>query len=321
MYNIVIVGAGQLGSRHLQSMLKSDKALSIHVIDPLDESLEISKQRAEEIELGNIDTVVNYSTNIKSIPESVHTAIVATSSLVRLSVIRSIFENATVKYMVIEKVLFQSLKDYDEAEEILAKHGTQVWVNCPRRMYPTYEELRNLFTDNERLAVSYEGGDWGLACNAIHFIDVISYLNNNYDYVVETDKLTGVNDSKRKGYKEIFGTLMINQNNGTTISLTSLPGMERPSVFKILSENKTIIISENLGNYLISEEKNNWKWEERVFKLDYQSNLSHKVFHDIIETGDCSLTPFDKSQKIHIPLITALTYYFNKNGVSGCPIT
>ena len=47
--NCAIIGAGQLGSRHLQGLLSYKKeSLNIFIIDPSDDSLFIAKQRALE---------------------------------------------------------------------------------------------------------------------------------------------------------------------------------------------------------------------------------------------------------------------------------
>jgi threonine dehydrogenase-like Zn-dependent dehydrogenase len=43
IYNIAVVGAGQLGSRHLQSLKGIQLDVRIVVIDPNQESLEIAK--------------------------------------------------------------------------------------------------------------------------------------------------------------------------------------------------------------------------------------------------------------------------------------
>ena len=51
--NILIVGAGQLGSRYLQGMASLKKNCSIYIIDPSDLSLKRAKERFEEMEYNN----------------------------------------------------------------------------------------------------------------------------------------------------------------------------------------------------------------------------------------------------------------------------
>ena len=48
MVNVAIIGAGQLGSRHLSSLALSVNDLEIQVVDPFQGSLEVAKSRFEE---------------------------------------------------------------------------------------------------------------------------------------------------------------------------------------------------------------------------------------------------------------------------------
>ena len=61
---VLIIGAGQLGSRHLQGALKSSHKLLITIVDPSSDSLKLSKIRANEIELGNSETKIKYMREI-----------------------------------------------------------------------------------------------------------------------------------------------------------------------------------------------------------------------------------------------------------------
>lgn len=49
-YNIVLIGAGQLGSRHLQGLKKIYTAVNIDVVDPNIDSISIAKERYEQVD-------------------------------------------------------------------------------------------------------------------------------------------------------------------------------------------------------------------------------------------------------------------------------
>lgn len=49
MYKVAIIGAGQLGSRHLQGLKGAASSLAITVLDSSKESLQVSKERYEAI--------------------------------------------------------------------------------------------------------------------------------------------------------------------------------------------------------------------------------------------------------------------------------
>ena len=47
MKTVLVIGAGQLGSRHLQALKLVQNDLSISVVDPFQASLDVAKERFE----------------------------------------------------------------------------------------------------------------------------------------------------------------------------------------------------------------------------------------------------------------------------------
>ena len=84
MFRNLIIGAGQLGSRHLQGLLKFDKEQIIYVLDTSVSSLDIAKERASEVESKH---TIRYLTNWDSIPSELDLVIVATGASVRSKVV------------------------------------------------------------------------------------------------------------------------------------------------------------------------------------------------------------------------------------------
>lgn len=50
MYKVAIIGADQLGSRHLQGLKTAVSPLSISVVDSSNESLQIAKERYDTVQ-------------------------------------------------------------------------------------------------------------------------------------------------------------------------------------------------------------------------------------------------------------------------------
>ena len=80
MKTIAIIGAGQLGSRHLQGLLKYKTQQDIYVLDPSQDSLKLARQRADEI---SHQHRVHFVADWTAIPQNIELAIVATNSNVR----------------------------------------------------------------------------------------------------------------------------------------------------------------------------------------------------------------------------------------------
>lgn len=318
MAKVVLIGAGQLGSRHLQAITQSKSAKEVFVVDPLEESLAVAKSRALEVIPKSSELLISYSTSLDLIPEYIDFAVIASNSKVRFSIMQNLFEKSTVNNLVLEKILFQNIDEYQKAEELLKKHGVNTWVNCPRRMFPFYKELRNSLSQNEHIHFSYTGSDWGLACNSIHFIDLATFISGNHEWDIITDSISEVIDSKRAGYKEVLGTLCATGKDGSTITLTCDKQSLASGVLTISGESFTCFVDEVRGSAMLFQ---NNEWKPKEFKVKYQSGLTDIVLDSIMETGTCSLTPFRESATIHSSFIAAVAAVFQDAGISGCPIT
>ena len=83
MNSILILGSGQIGSRHLQGVLKLNRDLYVFVLDPSNESLTLSKERAAEVEHNHL---INYITNPSELPSEIDVVIIATDASIRYKV-------------------------------------------------------------------------------------------------------------------------------------------------------------------------------------------------------------------------------------------
>jgi hypothetical protein len=163
MYNIALIGAGQLGSRHLQGLAKIQFLSKIYVIDPDVQALELARDRA--------------------------------------AIIKSVLSKCAVRNFIFEKILFQKEKDYFEISELLKQKGINAWVNCPRRLFNGFRLLKELFSKNEPIFLSVTGGNWGLGCNSIHFIDLFAFITEDYDIELSMQFLSPVLlESNRSGF-------------------------------------------------------------------------------------------------------------------------
>ena len=132
MKNICIVGAGQLGSRHLQALKAIEMPLNILVVDPVPESLSISKDRYDAID-GNSGHQIRYLKSIDKINvKEVDICIVATNANVRRLVIDQLLEVTKVNYFVLEKLLFREKEDYFHIKEVLNKNETNTILDLNR---------------------------------------------------------------------------------------------------------------------------------------------------------------------------------------------
>jgi hypothetical protein len=324
VFHILLIGAGQLGSRHLQAIALSNLNISISVVDPSEASLIAGKTRFEQIEDSKNINSINFYTSMSKVENEVDLCVLATNADCRLSVLKELLGHLTVKNILFEKVLFQSEEQLDEAQELLAEHNINAWVNCPRRMQPIYKKLKELLKNEDYIKFKVHGDNWGLACNAIHMIDIWAYLMNNTDYELNTQKLLPqLFDSKRKNFKELCGELTGSLGKNE-ITLKCDINNEGVTVFQsIKTPNYIIKIDETLGFCKIKHLET--KQSEIIdFNMIFQSNLTNVAAETIINHGFSDLTIFSESVSLHRPFLKSILEFINDHSdqkYTLCPIT
>lgn len=318
MYNVALIGAGQLGSRHLQGLKKADLPMNIVVVDSSLESLHISEERYNQVPNNEYKKDVLFSQNLNDIQKNIDLAIIATGSKPRASITKSLLAHSTVGNIVFEKFLFPVLSEYDKIESLLNEKHTRAFVNCSRRMFPYYDTIQQTLDLSQPVNFSFAGLNWGLCCNAIHFIDIFLRMVEENHFNLDTSHLQNrIIDSKRSGYIELLGTLEATTPNKNKIILTSLDEYNGPSVIVIQNGNTKIVLDESNKQLCVNE---------RQYEIDvpFTSNITNKIAETILLSNDCRLTDFHTSSIYHQQFLRPILDFYNKqlklDGVI-CPIT
>lgn len=324
MSKIALIGAGQLGSRHLQGLAKSNIEISIEVVEPFEKAREVAQQRYEEIENNPKISKIAFFESIDALSDELDLVIIATNADVRSKIIKELFSKKRVKNLILEKVLFQTVEEYHEVEKLLEETSTKCWVNHPRRMFPFYQALKNEIKDSEQISYMVQGGAWGLGCNGLHFIDHLSFLSNSTELKIDNDFLhPHVYESKRANYVEFNG--LLKGRIGNHIFALYSDKEPVPTSITITTDTLTAFIDEVNGYTRIARKSNNWKWEQSTQKIVYfQSELTNLLIEQVITMDSCDLPTYDEAMKLHIPFVQALLSHMES--VEGkvstlCPIT
>lgn len=322
MYKIAVIGAGQIGSRHLQGLAKLKFPVSIWVVDPSAEALQVAEERFKEMESKDKD--MHWVQNVSEIKEpKIDLAIIATNSGERLQALRALTEHCQVAHLVLEKILFQTVEDYAQAQEIISKNNIKAWVNFPRLLNPYYRQLKNKLGKPFNMVVS--GNAWGLASNSLHFISLFAFLAD-YSTIELEEFFTVQVPAKRAGYIEFFGTIKGQGANNNHLQI---------SCFNAEPLIMTISLYSEQGYYQIDEAKpspvryrgpdTNWQWQEQSFPIDYQSTLTTGLAEQILQTGNSDLATYEQATALHLTYLKMLLAHLQKKSpdkiIKQCPIT
>ena len=322
MHKVAIIGSGQLGSRHLQGIKTANIELSIEVVDSNIESLKVAENRYYEIAANQYTKAIRFISSIDDLSNDLDIVIIATSSAPRYIITKELIEKKHVRNIIFEKVLFQNEDHFYEIYNMLNTFGINAWVNCPRRMYDFYNTIKNELNNVDKLIFTVSGGEWGLGCNSIHFIDIFSYLSNQTSYTLLTNGLNKkIYASKRSGYVEFCGILSGISERGDIINLISQENSSITPLISIVSQNKKFVIDETNGNMTFFKDNN---WKTSIINVPYQSQLTGKLIEDILLNKNSGITKYEESMNLHLPFITSLLDYYNSltgENSKNCPIT
>lgn len=323
---ILLVGCGEIGSRHLQALAKIELPVKIWVIDPNVNSLEIGKKRFNEIPDNQNIHLIQFEQSIPENLDSVDLCILSTTSKIRFSVLKEMTDKISCNYILFEKVLFQTKEHFTEAEKIIKNKKIKCWVNNYRREESFWKNIRKYFVDQGNFSLYYGKSDWRLCTNCIHILDLISWLSNEDIVKIDCSKLDEkIYESKRSGFIELTGILQGQTSNHGKFQMHAVVDVPDIEVeFEISNNTTRLKINEFKGEAIIMKKENNWIPEKQTFRIRFQSEKTQEIAKSILEEGNCNLPTFEESSKIHLPLIDCIVQHLNKISTtrySYCPIT
>jgi predicted dehydrogenase len=303
MHTIAIIGAGNIGSRHLQAFGAAKQSLKIILIDPSQASLDTSKARWEEVGKSNKEVKVIFQKDFLNLPKEIDFAVISTNSEHRLSALKNLLQHTVCANILLEKFLFFSESEYAEASSLIEKHKVNTYVNVVRRTFESYQWVfEKLKSVSGNLGMKVIGNNWGMASNSIHFVDLFCYLANDAINTCEFQNLetATILPSKREGYVEFFGDLSASGTKGNKLTVSCHEG-EYDKINIVIEKGNLKIHVEEKGSEIAVTIAN----EERKFPYPFQSQLTLRYFNELME-GKPSSVSYKESSAMHVKFLHAV---------------
>jgi predicted dehydrogenase len=312
---IVIVGAGQLGSRYLQGLARSNAALSIHVVDLSREALDTAEKRWQEAVYGDMpDHSVAFHQTMGSLPKEVDLAIISTGSNARGKVVQLLKEQTAVTNWLLEKVLAQ---DEQTLDSLVETTGQNAWVNTYFRTLDWFKKIKAASASGP-VHIKVTGGNWGIGCNTIHIIDFISWWTGESVTAFNTSALEPEwFPAKRPGFWEINGTLKADFSGGSKGTFISDHSTD-PFELQVFTPQENWRIEWEKG---VATRNDGHIIEGRFL---YQSEMTAQVVADILGTGSCALPSLAVSAEQHRIFLKSLLTHWQQNkdaSATAVPVT
>lgn len=305
--NVAIIGCGHLGRRHIEGLGVSNSEINVHVYDVSELSINTCKTFVEDISDTIHNLEVQFYDSITDVGNAVicfDLVIISTTANQRVALLKKIFELIKSRAWLLEKPICQSPDELYMMIELTK--GINIWVNHSRRIVPFYKDINAKFFNGQKLSISFESMDIGIACNISHLVDLVNFLTDELPVRIDTSGLLDQwHDSKRKGFKEINGTLVGEFSSGSKMYVRSGKNLNSFSISgEFINTGKHFIIDENKGQFILDEKI------IQLEKIPYQSRLTGKVFDQISLYSKSDLTSFQVAADCYKPVIEALVAHW-----------
>ncbi len=303
-----------MGSRYLQGLAKYTEPLSIYVIDINQDSLDTAASHWLEVAGDPGLHSVSFHKNFDQLPPNIDLAIISTSSNVRENVVTSLKKVSAVRNWILEKVLAQNVEGIDHLETMIRENG---WVNTYFRTLDWFKEIKRISAPGH-IHLEVTGGNWGIACNTIHFIDFIFWWTGEKNAGFDHSMLNkDWHPAKRKGFWEINGQLRANFSLGSTGTFIS-DASDAPFEIKIKTTGEEWLIQWDKG---IAVRNDGFELTGRVL---FQSEMTAGLIKDILDNEASELPALSISAEQHRPFLNSMLTHWNTNRsekAASVPIT
>jgi predicted dehydrogenase len=322
-FKIALIGCGNIGSRHLQALKKTERNIEITVCEPSCEARRIGLERYNEVAENEHVQLVEMIDDYRKLPEVLDLVIIATGAGVRFEITKWVLENLNIKYLFLEKVVFQQIEHFDEIGKLLKERNVRAWVNCTRRLFGCYGEIKKMLENDEKVDMTVSGANWGMGCNSIHLLDLYKYITDFKNYSFDNTELEQeLADSKRAGYKEFFGKFTIITNCGKAVFECEKDG---DVSMDITFESKSFRVDINeAAKKMTIFDKADGTSKSADMDMDFTSNTTNRIVEQIIDGKKCVLVNYDESAFLHRVMLECFIDHMNKfsdEEVRLCPIT
>lgn len=320
--NVLLIAVGGIGFRHFQALLNCRENINLYVVDLSEEALSRAKEYADSTD---VEIEIQYYKDISGVPQNVDVAIIATSSKPRRKIFEELISTHNVKNIIFEKVLFTKTEDYAIVANIIKEKRINAYVDCIARTYPIYHQLRKECKDSRFVIANMRGGNWGLACNAIHLVDQLAFIADADTKNVHCVGLLKdeVEDSKREGYVEFYGKLVGDIGANCSFSIECNHSTE-PLEFEFVTDKYYYCVNEVDRKMVKVEVGSGQVVEDDAIEIRYVSQVTNINVDKLLRGEEIDLPSFDESRYLHEALHDVFLEKYNavtNSDGTYCPIT
>lgn len=324
---VLIVGCGQLGSRHLQAVAALPQVREVEVVDPRPEALDLGRQRLSEAPGRRPEIRLRWLSSIEEASAGGDLCIVATQAQGRCRRVEEVQEALGYRRFLLEKLVGRSVEEVEELSRLLRGRSCAGWVNLKTRAYPFHRRVKERLNRSEPILFGVTGGNHGLANNGIHAADLFAFYDGSDQIDPAGSWIDPVlHPSKRgEGVFDLSGTLAGVTARGSRFTLSYAGDHALSEQISITTAGYRCLV-DHLARWAVeSDAGSGWAWRPVPFEGDLTvSRMTREFVSEILEQGRCGLPTLEEAGVSHRFILGILRPHFARlmeREVEACPVT
>ena len=326
---VLIVGCGQLGSRHLQAVAALPEVSEIDVVDPRAEALALGQERLADVSDRNPRARFRWLSSLEMATGGGDLCIVATQAGGRCQLVQDVAERVGYSSFLLEKPAGQSMQEFERLEALLRARGCSAWVNLKTRTYPIHQYIKQQLEPGEPILFSSMGGNHGLANNGVHTADLFAFYDGAEEIELVGSWIDPVLHPSKRGADlfDLSGTLQGKTATGSHFTLSYASHHKRSELLSVTSWRYRCLVDQSeLRRWVVeSREETGWTWQPVPSMENLRvSEMTRQFATEILATGTCALPTLTESLAAHRFIFGAIQAPFSQllgREVELCPVT
>lgn len=324
---VLIVGCGEIGSRHLQAVASLAEVGEVDVVDPRPEALELGRQRLAELPNRPKTTIFRWLSSTEEASRGGDLCIMATQAAGRYERVVEVVERLDYNSFLLEKVVAQSIRECENLLTFVNSGQLAVWVNCKVRAYPIHRHLKWLLDSAEPMLFAVIGGNHGLVSNGIHMADLFAF----YDGAAKIDSAGSrinpvlVPSKRGNGLFDLSGIVQGASIKGSRFTLMYAQDHHGPEIISINTRRHRFLVDHFSRWASESSEAGGWSWHPVSFEGDLLiSQMSRVIVSEILTSGSCALPTLGEALIAHRFVLGEVQPVFHQllgRELDACPVT
>lgn len=326
-FRVLLVGCGQLGSRHLQAIASLPEVAAIDVVDPRPEALALGRARLEDVPARRSDQAIRWLASLDHATTDGALCLVATQAEGRCHLVRDVVERLGYRRFLLEKIVGQSVEEIEALEAWLQERGAAAWVNFKTRAYPIHQRIKARLDPAEPILFSAMGGNHGLANNGVHTADLFAFYDDASCIELAGAGIDPMLHSSKRGARvfDLSGTLQGLTPKGSHFTLSYASDHVQSEQIAVTTKRYRAIVDHMLRWAVESHAATGWAWQPVSFEGNILvSHMTKGFAADILASGRCQLPTLGESLVAHRFILGALQPVFSRlleQEVALCPVT